>query len=231
MRGAVLRLHRRMREVRHGVFRFDALGRTWQRAERIADPVPFAGIARGQTLAQERGDRRRTHLAMRALVPGDRQRIERLLRVPGRVANHRDRSAEIDDLLHALAALDRGFVETRDLAAEDRRLRDRAVDDSRRSRIDAEDRLPRDLPEQIEATDRLADQLPLARLLEFHVPRRLERGRHRRDLAEARRSARGRVSDDRVLGAAFTSRHAPFLRCRRDQHLARRGAGLAQIIL
>jgi len=84
-----------------------------------------------ETFLQGLGNRRAGDFRMRALIPDDRQRIERGLRLPPGVGHDRDRGvADLQDFLHAGHPGDLGAVEALHLAAEHRRLLDRGVEHS-----------------------------------------------------------------------------------------------------
>ena len=83
------------------------------------------------------GDRRARDLGVLALVPDDRQRVERGLGLPPGVGDHRDGGiAGLHDLLHARHAGDLGGVEALELAAEHRALLDRRAQHSGHLEVD-----------------------------------------------------------------------------------------------
>src|SRR6185369_5112130 len=77
----------------------------------------------------------------------------------------------------------------------------------------------------------LADDLPVLRVFQLHLGRRLELRRGFHHLAVGRRLARRRLGDDAVGGGAFRGRYLPFVRGGLHQHHARGGAALADIFL
>ena len=79
--------------------------------------------------------------------------------------------------------------------------------------------------------ERLADDLPVLGVLELDVFRHLQLGRGVRNLAVGRLAARRRVRDHARFGLAFRGRHLPRVGRGRDQHLARRRAALAHVVL
>jgi hypothetical protein len=111
VRRAVLRLHRRMGEERRAVLGLDALGCRGERCIDIAVLADHRRLRRGEPATQELGDAGARHLAVLPLVPGYRQRIDRLLRLPPAVGDNGDRVGQRHDLANAFEATNFGLVE------------------------------------------------------------------------------------------------------------------------
>ncbi|MGY3465799.1 hypothetical protein ACVW0I_002670 [Bradyrhizobium sp. LM6.11] len=152
--------------------------------------------------------------------------------MPPGVGNDRDRGiADLDDLLDALHPGDLGFVKALHLAAEHRAVLDRGVQHARQLDVDAVDHGAGGLLGGVEPLHALADQLPVLGVLQLDVGRWRQLGRGLGDLAVGRGLARGRMGDDAVGGRAFGCRHFPRLGGGLDQHHARGGAALADVVL
>ena len=215
------------------IHRLDFLGGACDRGLGIAVLIAEKGRLRGiKTFLEPFRDRRARDFGVLTFVPNDRQRFKRGLGVPPGVGDDSDGAVvDPDHLLDALHARDFGFVEALQLAAEYRTILDRGIEHARQLDVDAVGHLARDLVGGIETLDAFADQLPVLRIFQFDVRRRLELGGGFDHLAIGRRTSRRRVGDDAVGGGAFRSRHLPFIRSRLDQHHARGGAALADIFL
>src|SRR6185369_4935779 len=139
--------------------------------------------------------------------------------------------ADLDHLLHAPHALDLRGVEALHLAAEDGAILDRGVEEARQLDVDAVDRLADHLVGGIEPLERLADQLPLLRVLQLHVLRHRQLRRGFGDLAVPDAALRGTVRDDAVRGAALGDRDLPLVGRGLRQHHARGGAAFAHVFV
>src|SRR5262249_15399188 len=149
------------------------------------------GGAGAEPLLEVLGDRRVRHRAVSALVPDDRQRLERRLRPPPGVGDHRDGTvADLDDLAYARPAGDLALVVALHLAAEYRALLDRGAQHAGQPHVDGVDFAAVELGSGVEPLQRLARDLPVLRVLERDALgiRRGELGGRGRDLAVARRA-------------------------------------------
>ncbi len=179
-------------------------------------------------------DRPTRDLGVVALVPGDRQRVERGLGVPPGVGDHRDRGLlHLDDLLHARHFRDLRLVEAHDLGAEHRRILDGGVEHAGQLHVDRVDLRAVQLVGGVEPLQRLAGDLPALRVLQrdgLRIRRR-ELGGGRRHLAVAGFSLRGRVRDDAVRHGHLADRHLPLVGRGLQQHDARRRSAPAHVVL
>ena len=73
----------------------------------------------------------------------------------------------------------------------------------------------------------IADELPVLRVLQGHLARNRHGGSGADNLTKARAPAGSTMREHALLDGDLGLRHLPGARCRRNQHLARRGAGLA----
>ena len=231
-RCGVHRLHGDMVLVGEAVDGFDLLGRALDRLLRVARLVADEGFLGVEALLQGGVDRLGRDLAQVTDVPVRRDRVERCLGLPVGVGHHHHRvPVDGEDLLHARHLLGLAGVEVLELAADHRAGAHGRVEHPRHGVIHAVDLLARDLVDRVEPLQRLARDLPVLRVLEFHVLGRLEFGRRRGDRAVGQCLARPLVRDGAAGRAAFGGWHVPLLGCGRDQHLARDGAALADILL
>ena len=234
-RRGVQRLHRGVVLVGIVVDRLDFPGGAGDGGLGVAVLVADeSGLRIVEALGQPLADRFAGDLGVLAFVPDDRQRVERGLGVPPGVGDDGDgRVVDPHHLLDALHAHDLGFVIAFQLAAEYRAVLQRGVQHARQLDIDAVDHLAGGLVGGIEPLDALAGDFPVLRILQLDVGiggrRQLGGGFHH--LAVGRGLARRRVGDDAVGGGAFRSRHLPLIGGGLDQHDARGGAALADIIL
>ena len=211
-----------------GVDRLDFLGGAGERRFDVAALIADERLIGVEAFLQPGRDRIARHLGVLALVPRDRQRVERGLGVPPAVGNDRDRIVlDLHDLLDALAARDLRGVEALHLAAVDRARLDGGVEHAGQPDVDAVHGLAGDLVGGVEPLHALADDLPILRILELDVLRRLDLAGCGRDLAVSGAAARGLVRDHAVGGGALRGRDLPFVGGRLDQHHARGGAALA----
>jgi hypothetical protein len=217
--------------IGEAVGRLDLLGRAVDRSLGVAHLVADEGFAGVEAFLQHRRDGLGLDLAQLADIPLGRQGGERAAGVPVGVG-HDDDGVAVDrhDLFHPRHLLDLGGVEALELATDHGAGADGRDQHSRHGEIDAKDLLAGDLVERVEALQRLAGDLPVLGILQLHVLGRFELGRRGGDRAIAELLAR-LVGDDAVGRAAFGRRHLPLGRCRGDQHLARHGAALADILV
>jgi hypothetical protein len=228
MRGAVLRFHGGMRQERHRVFGLDPFRGARERLGDISGLAPNTRFVRVEPAAHEVRDGVTRDAAVVAVVPGDRERVGSLLGVPERIGDDRDRILERHDLPHARQAAGLGVIDRLERPLEHRALHQRGVEHSGKLHIDAVGGAAQHLVGRVEPSCRLADERPVLGVLERDVRgRRHARGRFR-DRAIANGAAARGVRHDASLRLAFGARNTPARSCRRDQHLARSGAGLAQ---
>ena len=152
--------------------------------------------------------------------------------MPPGVGHHRHRAvAHRHHLLHAGAAGDGCGIEALDLAAEYRAVLDGGVEQSGQLQVHAVDLRAGEFVLGVQAHDRLADELPVLRVLQRHVGRRRELAGGFGHLAVAGAAPGWAVRDDAVGGAAFADRHLPFIGRRLHQQQTRGGAALADVVL
>ena len=137
------------------------------------------------------------------------------------------------DALDAGAAGDLRLVVALDLAAEHRAVLDRGAQHARQLDVDREHLAAVELVGGVEPLDRLAGDLPVARVLERDALgiRRRHLGGGRRDLAVARGALGRRMGDDAVGDGELADRDLPLVGRGLQQHHARRRAAAAHIVL
>src|SRR5216684_880528 len=81
------------------------------------------------------------------------------------------------------------------------------------------------------ATDRLADERKVQRVLQRRIGRRLESGSSGEKFFKSDLTLSGSVQDKAIFRAAFGTRHIPLSDGGREKHLSSGGAGLAQIVV
>src|SRR4051812_2155162 len=181
------------------VDRLDLFRRALDRLGRVAVLPRAVGGARGQAFLEVLGDGRVRLRCSRALVPDDRQRIERRFRPPPGISDHGDAGVlYLHDLAHAGHAGDLRLVVALQLAAEHRAILDRGAQHARQLDVDGVDLAAVELVRGIEPLQRFARDGPVLRILELDALgiRRFDLGRRRGDLAVAYRSLCRRMSDD-----------------------------------
>jgi hypothetical protein len=230
-RRAVLWLERRVREQRQLVIRMDDLAApAADRRQGVAvvardlTAVLRGGGGRPETFA----DVRVVQLRVRAVVPGDDERIARLARAPPAVGHDHDTARGLHDVLHARQGLRPRGVEAAHRAAQHRRLRQRAVQHAVQPDVDAVARAAVHLPWRVETRLALADDGEVAARLELHVLRHRQLAGRLGNLAEAQPLA-PRRHDGAALGTAAVHRDAQPRACGGHEHLARLRARGAQL--
>jgi hypothetical protein len=183
-------------QERVGVHRLDLLRRGGDRGLGVARPVADEGLVGVEAGLQHLGDGRARHLGVPALVPHDGQHVERGLGLPPRVGHdcHR-RVSDLQDVPDARHAGHTGGLVALHRAAEHRALLDRGVEHPRQPEVGAVHLGARHLGQRVEPLHRLADQLPVLRVLERHLCRRGELGGRLRDLAVRGRAPGGSMRD------------------------------------
>ena len=223
-----------MGQERRAVDRLDLFRRALDRLGRVAVLPRAVGGARGQTLLEVLGDGRVRLRCSRALVPDDRQRIERRFRPPPGIGDHGDAGVlHLHDLAHAGHAGDLRLVVALQLAAEHRAILDRGAQHARQLDVDGVHLAAVELVRGIEPLQRLARDGPVLRILELDALgiRRLDLGGRRSDLAVAYRSLCCRMGDDAVRDLELADRHLPLIGRRLEQHHARGRAAATDIVL
>jgi hypothetical protein len=200
-----------------------------QRATRIADLARLRQVLRANALPERRHDGRVGGLAPLASIPLDLQRLRRLVGAPPIVRDDCDVGIGLHHALHAAHLPGRRRIDRLHLALEDGALDDRGVQHLRQLHVDAEYGLPGDLVHDLEARQRLADHLPVFRIAQLHVLRRLELRCGLRELAVRKRLVL--VAHDAVRRNALRRRRLPPRRRGGDQHLARLRARFADVLL
>ena len=218
--------------VRIGVDRLHLLRRVGNGLFHIAVLVPDECLLGVEPAFEELGDGGARELGVLAFVPGGGQRIERGLRLPPALGHNRN--SAVADLHHVLDAghvLYLGGVEAYELAAEHRAILDRRAQHAGEFQIEAVDLLTGEFGRGIEASERLAGNLPVLGIFERHVLRWLDPGGGFGNLAEGRGAAGGPMCDHAVRCAAFRCGDFPLVGGSRNQHGARGRAGLAYILV
>ena len=223
----VERLHGGMREMRRFVGRLDDL------AAFSEFGIDVAVVARAhhrpvQRVAIKLGELRAVGFAGFAGVPFRLEQRQRFLGAPEAVGDDGDRVVELDDLLHAAAALGRRLIDASEFAAEHRTGGDRGIDHAGQPRIDGEPGGAVDLERRIEPRHRLADELELVRGADRRLLVELDLAGIGGERAVVEAASRRLVQYLAVGRFAFARRHVPALRGSLDQPHARAGAGLQQ---
>ncbi len=236
LRGAVDRLHRRMREIRGAVGPLDVRGGLRFGGADIAARVKgkaAAAASRVDRGALEAGDDGRAlEPADRPLLPVDDERSRPLSRVPpgaaddGQGLGRAGVRAETDDAFDAGHLHGRRDIDGARAAADHRAMPDRGVEKSLRPHVDAEDGRAVGLRHDVDARRRRADQLPLCPALQADGAARRGSGDPGK-LAIVRRYTRG-VADDAVLDRQLARRLLPCERGRTEQLGPGRGCGQTQ---
>ena len=231
-RRGVHRLHCGVILVGEGVGRRDRSASSGQDRPGIARLSADEGVWRIEPFFEHGGYGSAGNLPVGTFVPCHRQGIERRLRPPPSVGDHRDRRVvDLDRLAHARHADDRRGVEARHLATEIGAGADRRVEHAGQFQIGAINLRAVELVGGVEPGQRLASDRPVPRIFKLHVGRRRHPRGGGRHLAEGRGPIGRSMRDHAHLGDTFAGRHAPFGGGRRDQHLARRRATHAHIFM
>ena len=225
----VQRFHRRVRQIREFVHRFQDSGRAAQRAVDIA----LAPRRSPRTSGEHAICRVELVGAARlraALVPRHAQGLAPLARGPeagGHDGDARRHRHDVGDAVHAA----RGRrVEGLHGGAEARRPCDERGEHPRQREVQRELRRPVGLRLAVDSTEFFADELEVLGILQRDLGRRCEGRRLRRQLAERRSSSRRRVRHNAAVHGDLGRRHAPLARGRFHEHGARRGAGAAHLL-
>ncbi len=176
VRGAGLRLHGRVREERDRVVGLDPPHGARKTGGYVAVGAADLTLFHVQAAAHELGDLGARHAVVAAVVPDDRQRLQRALGAPPGIGHHRDRFGHPHYAAHALHGGDGVLIDRPQLAAIDRALHDRGVEHVGQPHVDRIDRLRHDLGEHVEPPARLADELPFARVFQLDLRGRLDPG-------------------------------------------------------
>ena len=223
-----------MGQERRAIDRLHLFRRALDRLGRVAILPRAVDRGRGQTLLEVLGNGRVRLLCARALVPDDRQGIERGLRAPPRIGDDSDAGVlHLHHLAHAGHAGDLRLVITLQLAAEHRAILDRGAQHARKLDVDGVDLAAVELVRGIEPLQRLARDRPVLRILELDALgiRRLDLGGGRGDLAVAHRTLRCGVGDDAVRDLQLADRHLPLVGRGLEQHDARGSTAAADVVL
>src|SRR5262249_50977828 len=125
------------------------------------------GLARVETLLEMLRDRGARLGGAGALVPDDRQRLERGLRAPPRVGDDRDRRVvHLDDAAYPGPPGDLRLVVADELAPEHRTRLDGGVEHARKPHVERVDLAAVELVRRVESLHRLAGDLPGLGILE-----------------------------------------------------------------
>ena len=233
MHRAILRLHRRVRQVRHIVHSVDLLRGLRQAGNNVAlfarDAARFL-----YAIHKHLADTGARDIRAGAFVPSNGQLLAALHRRPRAVGNHRHAARRRDDVLYSGHGLGFRAVEACDLAAEYGAAFHHGVDHSIGTGVQAEDGLPVHLRARIQALHRLADDFEIFRVLQLDGHRYGDfRGvvgqRTVAQLCADRSICVGRrIDDESVFGAALRRRDIPALRRGLRQHFASLRASGAQ---
>ena len=169
-----------------------------------------------------------------ALVPDDRQGLERGLGSPPGIGDHGDAGIlHLHDLAKSRHGGDLRLVVACELAAEYRARLDGCAQHAGQLDIDGIDLAAVELVGGIEPLDAFARDLPVLRVLELDGlgVRRGELGGRSGNLAVAGGTVRSCVRDDTVGHRELRDRHLPIIRRRLQQHHARERAATAHIVL
>src|SRR5262249_51448292 len=173
-------------------------------------------------------DRRARDLGVLALAPHDRKGIEGGLGLPPAVGDDRDGIVfDLHNLLHVVVAGDLGGVEAFHFAAVHWAGLDRGIKHAGEFDVDAVNRFAGNLVLRIGALDALADDLPVLRVLELALSRRLDLDGGFRLRDAARGGAGGLVRDRAVRCDALRGWTFPLIGGGLDQHLAGHRAAFA----
>ena len=168
------------------------------------------------------------------LVPDDGQHVERFLRLPPGVGDDCDGGVtHLHHVPHPGHRGNFGLVIARDLAAEDGTILDGGVEHAGQLHVDGVDLAAVELVGGVEPFHRLAGNLPILRILELDLLRigGLQLGSRSRDFAVGRDALAGGVRDDALLDGEVGDRNFPLVGGRLQQHRARGGAALADILV
>ena len=232
---AVHRLHRRVREERELVRRLEPLRRAAERRFDVALLVRHRARRHRKALVLGH-DLRRAEAQRRGLVPLGDECVAAALGRPIVLGEHGDavgrRRGKGDHVEHAANLFCLGRVEARELGAEARRMQYHRGQHAGQFHILGEERAARRFRLRIHARRRgLADIDEVLRILERHVGRHDLRRGGRRELAKLRALLRLAMLDQALGYRDFARRHAPALGRRADEHRARGGAGLTELLV
>ena len=224
-----------MREVRELVGSLERLRRAAQRAFRVAQLVRHRARRHREPLVL-RHDVGRAQAEGGGLVPFGDQRVAAFLRRPVILRQHRDavgrRRGKGDHVHDTRDLLRLRCVEALELRAEARRMQHHRGQHPGELHVLCELRAAVRFGARIGARERrFADVDEVLRILEQRRGRHHLGARGGRELAELRALLRLLVLDHAARHGDFRRRHAPALGGGADQHHARRGAGLAQLLV
>ena len=220
-----------MREVRELELPFHALHRVRERGVRLAHllhrerllPTP-----EGPVFLHELG---RAALLRARFIPGHAQRLAAFLRRPHVAPDDRDAARDLHHVDHSRDGFRLGGIERAHPCPEARRPHDHRGHHLRQHHVDRELLLARRLRPRIEPRQLLvADDLEVGGILEGDVRRDGQLCRGAGELAEGRLAARAGVRYHAFAHRDVRRGHAPARGGRSDQHRARGGARLAQLL-
>ncbi len=218
--GAVHRLERGVGQEGDLIHRVDFLRRAGEGCGGVAFlPCDHTGLLRRRIEALHNVGSARTGVG--PVVPPDGERRESLLRRPHVVGRHGDHVTQVDDLAHARDGHRLGFVQSRDLAAQDRARGDGGNLHSRQPHVDAELGLAVHLVRRVQPLGGRADQGEVLRILERHLVRHRQFGRFFGQRAIRERTAGRPVGHDAPLGPARRGVDVPRLGGGGDEHAPR----------
>ena len=166
--GAVHRLHGRVGEERRAVDRLDLSCGALDRLGRVAVLTGAVGDRRRQALLEVLRDRRARLRCAGALLPDNRQRVERPLGPPPGIGDDRDRRVvDLDDAAYPGHRRNLRLVVAHERAAEHRARLDRGVQHARQRDVDRVDQAAVQLGRRVQPLQRLAGNLPIFRILEL----------------------------------------------------------------
>jgi hypothetical protein len=224
MRRAVARLHGCVGEERQVIGGFDPPAGRFRNLAHGEKGDAFVAGCFAQGIADGRG----VQVAICALIPGDVQNAPPLHRAPDRVGHHSD--GGVADLRHLADARDLpglAIVKAAQLAADYRATGQQRVLHARHPDVDAIGGTAIHLGRRVRAGHSRANQLVVLRALQWRIGRDGKARGLLRQLAIGQAAVRSAVDHRALFGAAGGARHIPLHSSGADQHLARRGAGLA----
>ncbi len=220
---AVQRLHRGMGDHRQPIGGLDGARRAGEAGRHVAGGRAGHGFSRRSRF--QIGEQRCCREGgVRAVVPGDRERVEPLLRGRPVIGHDGDGIVDAQHLAHAGNRTRRSVVHRGEPAAEHRRGHDRRHLHAGKPHVDAELRGAPHLLAGIQPPVRRADQAEALRL-QRHVVRDRQRRGALDEVAIADPPPAGVVQHGAVAGPAGSRIDVPERRRSGDQHLARGGAG------
>ena len=186
----------------------------------IAGGIEHGGFA-VHSLLQAGVDLGRVQIFVWPFIPGNLQRPAALHGAPYAVGNHRNRGvANLSDVCDTGNFASFLVIEIRDLAAKHRAARHARVLHIGNAEIDSVTGFSDNFIGGVEASQTLADNFVIFRLLEWRIGWHGQGGGFVRELSVAEPPVGRCMNDVAALRLACGARHSPFERSSGDQHLA-----------